>query len=79
MSFAAFTGDASLQEHSIFRQFADYCMERPGQDKAWTVGTEHRQLCIYEAELRSPRTMKNMMVDHVKRRYFIIDADISVS
>ena len=54
-------------------------MERPGVDKSWIVGTEHRQLNIYEPELRSPKSMKNMMVDHIKRRYFIIDADVAVS
>ena len=69
-------GDSSLQCHPIFHQYSDYCMERPGVDKSWTVGTEHRQLNIYETELSSPKAMKTMMVDHVKRRFFIIDADI---
>ncbi len=68
-----------MQSHAIFHHFSDYCMQRPGLDKAWTVGTEHRQLNIYEAELRTAKAMKNMMVDHIKRRYFIIDADVAVS
>lgn len=68
-----------MQKHAIFRQFSDYCMERAGVDKSWACGTEHRQLNIYEPELRSAKAMKNMMVDHIKRRYFIIDADINVS
>ena len=54
-------------------------MEGPGVDKPWIVGTEHRQIQIYEKELSSPKSMKNMMVDHIKRRYFIIDADVAVS
>ena len=54
-------------------------MERPGVDKSWIVGTEHRQIQIYEKELSSPKSMKNMMVDHIKRRYFILDADVAVS
>ena len=70
-------GDANCQRHEIFNQYSDYCMERPGFDKPWTVGTEHRQLNIYEPELISPESMKNMMVDHLKRRFFIIDADIA--
>ena len=73
-----FEGDSPMQNHGIFRQYSDHCMERPGKDKNWIVGTEHRQLAIYEPELRSPKNMKNMMVDHVKRRYFIIDADVKV-
>ena len=74
-----FIGDAHLQKHSIFSQYSDYCMEGPGVDKPWIVGTEHRQIQIYEKELSSPKSMKNMMVDHIKRRYFIIDADVAVS
>ena len=67
-----------MQRHPIFHQFSDYCANNPGEDKNWTVGTEHRQLQIYEKELRDPWSMKNMMVDHVKRRHFIIDADVKV-
>ena len=67
-----------MQQHPIFRQFSDYCAKVPGEDKNWTVGTEHRQLQIYEDELKDPWKMKNMMVDHLKRRHFIIDADIKV-
>ena len=67
-----------MQDHEIFQQFSDYCAEKPGMDKKWTVGTEFRQLQIYEPELATPGDMKRMMVDHLKRRYFIIDADVKV-
>ena len=67
-----------MQAHPIFHQFSDYCAEEPGIDKKWTVGTEHRQLQIYEPEVATPGDMKRMMVDHLKRRYFIIDATIEV-
>ena len=76
--FTFFLGDLPMQQHPIFRQFSDYCAKVPGEDKNWTVGTEHRQLQIYEDELKDPWKMKNMMVDHLKRRHFIIDADIKV-
>lgn len=72
-------GDGPMQKHALFGQFSDFCMQTIGQDKGWAVGTELRQLNIYEAELRSAKSMKNMMVDHIKRRYFIIDADVAVS
>ena len=68
-----------MQNHKIFEQFHDFCSIRPGEDKPWTVGTEHRQLQIYEPEFETAKAMKQMMVDHLKRRYFIIDANISVS
>ena len=32
-------GDANCQRHEIFNQYSDYCMERPGFDKPWTVGS----------------------------------------
>merc|ERR1712088_623906 len=32
---------------------------------------------IYEPEFETAKAMKQMMVDHLKRRYFIIDANIS--
>ena len=74
-----FIGDSPMQNHKIFEQFHDFCSIRPGEDKPWTVGTEHRQLQIYEPEFETAKAMKQMMVDHLKRRYFIIDANISVS
>ncbi len=68
-----------MAKHPIFNQYRDYCKIKPLEDKSWTVGTEHRQLQLYEPELSSPRSMKKMMVDNVKRRMFIIDADIKVN
>jgi hypothetical protein len=79
MFILLFAGDALMQSHEIFNQYSDYCMAGPGKDKSWTIGTEHRQLAIYEAELKSPRNMKNMMVDNLKRRFFILDACVKVS
>ena len=72
-------GDAPMQNHEIFNEFKDFCSSSPGQDKPWVVGTEHRQLQIYEPEFQNPKAMKQMMADHLKRRFFIIDADIKVS
>lgn len=69
-------GDSPMQDHVLFQQYSDYCMSGPGKDKSWAVGTEHRQLLMYEPELQSPEAMRAMMVDNVRRRHFIIDADI---
>jgi hypothetical protein len=51
----------------------------PGRDKCWSVGTEHRQLKIYDEELSTPSDMRRMMIDNVARRHFIIDADVKVT
>ena len=67
-----------MQNHKIFEEYQDYCTISPGVDKRWIVGTEHRQLQIYEPEFETPKAMKTMMVDHLKRRFYIIDADIKV-
>ena len=74
----SFLGDAPMQNHKIFEEYQDYCTISPGVDKRWIVGTEHRQLQIYEPEFETPKAMKTMMVDHLKRRFYIIDADIKV-
>ena len=49
-----------------------------GRDKSWSVGTELRQLKIYDEELSSPSNMRRMMTDNSARRHFIIDADVKV-
>ena len=67
-----------MQNHKIFEEYQDYCTISPGVDRRWIVGTEHRQLQIYEPEFETPKAMKTMMVDHLKRRFYIIDADIKV-
>ena len=62
----------------MFTEYIDYPMLVPGQDKSWSVGTELRQLRIYDEELSSPSNMRKMMVDNVARRHYIIDADVKV-
>ncbi len=49
-----------------------------GLDKDWSVGTEFRQLRLFDAEVADKSSMRRMMVDDVKRRHFIIDADVEV-
>jgi hypothetical protein len=50
----------------------------PGRDKSWSVGTELRQLRIYDRELSNPFEMEKMMTDNLSRRHFVIDADVQV-
>jgi len=62
----------------LFTNFIDYPMLSSGRDASWSVGTEFRQLRIYDEELSSPSNMRKMMVDNVARRHYIIDADVKV-
>jgi len=73
------TGDAPTRDHILFNDFIDYPMLNPGQDKPWSIGTEHRQLRMYDDELTCPDKMRKMMMDNVLRRHFIIDADVKAS
>jgi hypothetical protein len=49
-----------------------------GHDKCWSVGTELRQLKMFEKEFSSSIEMEEMMTDNLKRRHFVIDADVEV-
>ena len=42
------------------------------------MGTELRQLRIYDRELSNPFEMEKMLTDNVARRHFVIDADVQV-
>ncbi len=38
--------DRHLFDHPIFSKYTDACMEGPGRDKEWAVGTELRQMKV---------------------------------
>lgn len=77
--FVIVSGDAPTRDHILFSDFIDYPMLNPGRDKSWSIGTEHRQLRMYDVELSSPCEMRKMMLDNVARRHYIIDADVKVN
>ena len=65
-------------EHNnpIYNEYLDYCREKGGVDHSWTVGTEVRQLSLPESGFRSAEALKNVLKDDVKRRFYILDADL---
>ena len=40
-----------LVKHSLFRKFQDPCRDEEGREKPWTVGTELRQLKLYDPKV----------------------------
>lgn len=69
-------GDQETAHHGIFQSFRDPGMEEPGRDRAWAVGTETRQTTLHTPEMRDPDKFRDILVDNVRRRHYIVDADI---
>ena len=53
-------------------------MKKPGLDHDWSVGTELRQLRIFDDEARCREKFRQVLADEVKRRHYIIDAEVKV-
>ena len=47
-----------------------------GEDYPWTVGTELRQWRMHESAVSSPENLRNVLIDDLKRRHYIIDANV---
>ena len=69
-------GDQACAEHSIFRNFEDPAAIKPGKDAVWSVGTELRQLTLHTTEMRNPAAFREILVDDVRRRHYVLDADV---
>ena len=69
-------GDQVCAEHSIFQNFKDMAMVKPGEDAVWAVGTELRQRTLYTREMRDAATFKEILVDDARRRHYVLDADV---
>ncbi|XP_037076119.1 sphingomyelin phosphodiesterase 5-like [Pollicipes pollicipes] len=69
-------GDAMNQSHPMFEDYEDFCRVGPGTDKPWTVGTEMRQVMMFDDRLNSPRSFRRILIDDVERRRFVLDADV---
>lgn len=86
VAFAVIAGDFNLCniskcdsfEHNnpIYEEYNDYCRVRPGVDHQWSIGTEIRQLSLLDPGYKSPEALRKVLKDDVKRRYYILDADI---
>jgi sphingomyelin phosphodiesterase 3 len=69
-------GDRACAEHSILRSYEDPAMAGPGTDVGWTVGTETRQGTLHTPEMRDPASLREILLDDVRRRHYILDADV---
>ncbi|XP_057370306.1 sphingomyelin phosphodiesterase 3-like [Daphnia carinata] len=69
-------GDAATQNHPLFNQYIDACSKKPGEDHHWTVGTELRQLRMHEPIVSTAEALRHVLIDDVKRRQYVLDADV---
>ena len=86
VAFAIIAGDFNLcniskcdrreQNNRIYEEYRDYCSIKAGVDHEWTVGTEVRQLSLPDPGFRSAEALNKVLKDDVKRRYYILDADL---
>lgn len=68
--------DVSCTRHEIFNVYEDVCRVKPGQDQDWTVGTEMRQMCMWEDQVSTPAGLKDALEDPILRHRYLIDANI---
>ena len=69
-------GDRGCAEHEVFREFSDPATVAAGEDQGWSVGTETRQATLHRPEMRDPETFREILIDDVRRRHYINDADV---
>lgn len=69
-------GDSAVQNLSFWEEYEDPCRDSAGHDKPWTVGTEHRQKLLHHPFMQYPETFRDILLDDVQRRHFLLDADV---
>jgi len=69
-------GDISVAGNDLFKEYTDPAMVKPGQDHQWAVGTEMRQLKLNTPEMQDKEIFRDILVDDVRRRHYILDADV---
>lgn len=68
--------DETCTRHELFDVYEDVCRVRAGKDHDWTVGTEARQMCLWEEQVSTPEGLKQALLDPILRHRYIIDANI---
>ena len=71
-------GDSFERDNRIYDEYKDYCRIRAGVDHSWSIGTDTRQSFLLDPGWQSPEAMREMLNDDIKRRYYILDADLEV-
>ena len=74
-----FIGDSFDNNNKIYNEYNDYCRVKEGIDHSWSVGTDTRQISLLDPGWQSPQAMLEMLNDDVKRRFYILDADMEVN
>ncbi|XP_042892320.1 sphingomyelin phosphodiesterase 5-like isoform X1 [Penaeus japonicus] len=67
-------GDSEVQNLPLWEEYEDPCRESAGRDKPWAIGTEHRQKLLHHPLVQYPETFRDILLDDVQRRYFLLDA-----
>merc|ERR550532_1185880 len=63
--------------NNLFSDYSDpAAVTTPGSDQSWAVGTEMRQLRLNTEEMQDKEEFRRILVDDVRRRHYIIDADV---
>ncbi|ESO82765.1 hypothetical protein LOTGIDRAFT_229790 [Lottia gigantea] len=69
-------GDKEAREHEIFNLYKDDGRVKTGVDQDWTIGTEMRQLNMYNEEVLTPEGLKLCLDTPIKRQEYLTDGDI---
>lgn len=70
----SYLGDSEVQNLPLWEEYEDPCRESAGRDKPWAIGTEHRQKLLHHPLVQYPETFRDILLDDVQRRYFLLDA-----
>ena len=69
--------DKLAGQNRLFSEYSDHAaVTTPGEDQAWAVGTEMRQLTLNTPEMQNIEEFREILMDDVRRRHYIIDADV---
>ena len=79
MASVCFSGDSFDNNNKIYDEYMDYCRVKEGVDHSWSIGTDTKQISLLDPGWQSPDAMREMLNDDVKRRFYILDADIEVN
>ncbi|KAJ9582461.1 hypothetical protein L9F63_003154, partial [Diploptera punctata] len=70
--------DLEVQQHCLFEEYQDICVEKVGNDVDWAIGTELRQSMLYQPEMENPEYFRELLIDDSLRRKYVLDADVLI-
>ncbi|XP_038067630.1 sphingomyelin phosphodiesterase 5-like isoform X1 [Patiria miniata] len=69
-------GDMPDWSHPVFLIYHDPCRQRPGLDRAWTVGTILRKKRLQDEEVCTPEGLQSALEDPQQRGNYLEDAEV---